>query len=41
VRRCDVIVELEHGAIVAQGSYEELLERSPSFRRMVESTRIN
>jgi ATP-binding cassette subfamily B protein len=41
VRRCDVIVELEHGAIVAQGSYEELFERSPSFRRMVESTRIN
>jgi ATP-binding cassette, subfamily B, bacterial PglK len=41
VRRCDVIIELEQGAIVAQGTYEELLERSPSFRRMVESTRIN
>jgi ATP-binding cassette subfamily B protein len=34
VRRCDVIVELEHGRIVAQGSYQYLLEHSPSFRRM-------
>jgi len=34
VRRCDVIVELEHGKVVAQGSYEYLLEHSPSFRRM-------
>jgi ATP-binding cassette subfamily B protein len=34
VRRCDNIVELAHGRVVAQGSYEQLLERSPSFRRM-------
>jgi ATP-binding cassette subfamily B protein len=34
VRRCDFIVELEHGRVVAQGTYEQLLERSPSFRRM-------
>jgi ATP-binding cassette subfamily B protein len=34
VRRCDTIVELEHGQVVAQGTYEQLLERSPSFRRM-------
>lgn len=34
VRRCDTIVELEHGRVVAQGAYEELLERSPSFRKM-------
>ncbi len=34
VRRCDIIVELEHGRVVAQGTYEQLLERSPSFRRM-------
>lgn len=34
VRRCDTILELEHGKVVAQGSYEQLLERSPSFRRM-------
>ena len=34
VRRCDTIVELEHGRVVAQGTYEHLLERSPSFRRM-------
>jgi ATP-binding cassette subfamily B protein len=34
VRRCDIVVELEQGRIVAQGSYKELLECSPSFRRM-------
>ena len=34
VRRCDIIVELEHGRVVAKGSYEQLLERSPSFRKM-------
>jgi ABC-type multidrug transport system fused ATPase/permease subunit len=35
VRRCDVIVELEHGRVVSQGSYDELLKSSPSFRNMV------
>ena len=35
VRRCDIIMELEHGRVVAQGAYEQLLERSHSFRRMV------
>lgn len=34
VRRCDTVVELEHGRVVAQGTYEQLLECSPSFRRM-------
>jgi ABC-type multidrug transport system fused ATPase/permease subunit len=34
VQRCDTIVELEHGRVAAQGTYEQLLERSPSFRRM-------
>lgn len=34
VRRCDTIVELEHGQVVAQGTYEHLLECSPSFRQM-------
>ena len=34
VRRCDSIVQLENGAVVAQGSYEHLLEFSDSFRQM-------
>jgi ATP-binding cassette, subfamily B, bacterial PglK len=34
VQRCDTIVELEHGRVAAQGTYEQLLECSPSFRRM-------
>jgi ATP-binding cassette subfamily B protein len=33
VRRCDTIFELEHGRVVAQGTYEQLLELSPSFCR--------
>ena len=31
VRRCDSIVELEIGRVVAQGTYDQLLERSPTF----------
>lgn len=38
VRRCDVIVELERGRVVAQGSYEQLLEHSPSFRKVARVT---
>lgn len=34
LRRCDTIVELEHGRVVAQGTYEQLIECSPSFRNM-------
>ena len=34
VRRCDSIIELEHGQVVKQGTYEQLLEKSSSFRRM-------
>ena len=34
VKRCDTIVELEQGRVVAQGTYEELLGRSQSFRQM-------
>ena len=34
VKRCDIIVELAHGRVVAQGTYDQLLECSPSFRRM-------
>ena len=33
VQHCDVIVELEHGRVVAQGTYEQLLESSPTFRQ--------
>lgn len=34
VRHCDIIVELEYGKVVAQGTYEQLLKHSPSFRDM-------
>lgn len=34
VRSCDIIVEMDHGSIVALGTYEQLLESSPSFRNV-------
>jgi ABC-type multidrug transport system fused ATPase/permease subunit len=34
VKRCDTIVELGNGIVIAQGSYEELLESSKSFHEM-------
>ncbi len=39
VRRCDTIVELEHGSVVAQGTYERLLETSASFRSIASTIR--
>jgi ATP-binding cassette, subfamily B, bacterial PglK len=38
VRHCDNIIELEHGRVVAQAPYAELLERSQSFRQRAEMT---
>jgi len=34
VQDCDFIVELDHGKVVAQGKYNDLLECSSSFREM-------
>lgn len=34
LRRCDTIVELGQGRVVAQGTYEQLIQRSPSFKSM-------
>jgi ATP-binding cassette, subfamily B, bacterial PglK len=35
VKRCDSIVELAQGRVIAQGDYEQLIEHSSSFRKMV------
>jgi ATP-binding cassette subfamily B protein len=34
VRHCDILVELDRGRVAAQGTYEHLLECSPSFQKM-------
>jgi ATP-binding cassette, subfamily B, bacterial PglK len=34
VRHCDNIVELSQGRVKAQGPYDQLIERSPTFRKM-------
>jgi ATP-binding cassette subfamily B protein len=38
VKRCDVIVEFGQGRVVAQGTYDYLLEHSPSFRNMASAS---
>lgn len=34
VQMCDSIVQLEHGKVIAEGSYQDLLNHSDSFRRI-------
>jgi len=34
VRHCDTIFLLEHGELIAQGTYETLLRTSSSFKKM-------
>ena len=41
VRRCDTIFEMEAGRVVAQGPYDQLLERSQSFNRMASAGKLN
>ena len=38
VQRCDIVVELKDGRVLAQGTYEQLFQRSASFRTMASST---
>jgi ABC-type multidrug transport system fused ATPase/permease subunit len=37
VKRCDILMKLERGRVIAQGTYEELLQSSASFRSMAAS----
>jgi len=37
VRSCDVIVELSSGRVIAQGSYDELIQHSASFQKLAGS----
>ncbi len=41
VRRCDTIIEIEGGRVVAQAPYDQLLERSQSFNRMAAAGKLN
>jgi ATP-binding cassette subfamily B protein len=41
VRRCDTIIEIEGGRVVAQAPYDQLLERSQSFNRMASAGKLN
>jgi ATP-binding cassette subfamily B protein len=34
IQSCDTIIELSHGKVVAQGTYEELLAKSSSFQKI-------
>jgi len=37
VENCDMIVELVNGKVVAQGSYQQLLKSSQSFRQLIQT----
>ncbi len=34
VKNCDIIFEMNQGQLVASGSYQELIDKSPSFKKM-------
>lgn len=34
VKNCDIIFEMNQGQLVAAGTYQELIEKSPSFKKM-------
>ncbi|MCC1495744.1 ABC transporter ATP-binding protein [Alcanivorax sp. 1008] len=38
VRKCDIIYFLEDGCVVDKGSYTELIERSPTFKKMAQNS---
>jgi len=38
VQNCDSILQLDEGHVVAQGSYEQLMKSSPSFREMTKAS---
>jgi ATP-binding cassette subfamily B protein len=38
LRRCDLVIELDKGRIVAQGTYEQLIERSSALRQAARAT---
>jgi len=40
IRNCSIIYEMERGEIKAQGTYDELLSRSDSFRKMASANRM-
>lgn len=38
VQNCDMIIEMNHGKVVAQGTYDELMEESQSFRSLAKDS---
>ena len=40
VRHCDVIIELDRGRVVAQGTFEQLIQNSPSFRGLAKAMEV-
>ena len=37
IKHCDNIIEVSNGKVVCEGSYDELVKNSPSFRSMIEA----
>ena len=41
IRNCDRILVMDHGAIIEEGKYEELIARGGSFAQLVERQRLD
>ena len=41
VKDCDCIYEFGEGQIIAKGTYQELLEKSPSFKKLIDAKNIS
>ena len=41
VKDCDCIYEFGEGQIIAKGTYQELLEESPSFKKLIDAKNIS
>ena len=41
VKDCDCIYEFGEGQIIAKGTYEELLVKSPSFKNLINANKLS
>ena len=41
IKKCDCIYELKNGEIKSSGKYEDLINKSESFRQMINTNKLN
>ena len=40
IEDCDAIFQITDGRLAANGTYEELLDQSPSFRKLAQTVKV-